>query len=390
MRARPDDLRAARTAIASCCAVGLFAAALLGAGCSVFKPIEDPAPAPLRADWAVRLYELEPLAYFPRELGQPLHLGEGGADPGVVVVPSADRQVRALDAATGETLWALPTQGPNVAQPVVYGDELLIASMDGRLYRVRQRNGRPVWVSDVIGKGAILEAPAVAGDRAFVTTEDNRISAVSLADGAVLWSRDRAHRAQFTIHGQAGATLVGEHVITGFSDGRVVSFAQSDGATFWSRDLAEGKTEFVDVDTTPVVVGGTVVVGAYRVGLFGLDAETGMTSWVVRGEGFGTPAVMQGVLYVPQSRGRVLAVDPAAGEILWALEMAYGTPRTPVPSYKYLLVPVERSLLVVDRGSGRALARYDDMYGFSARPEVAWGTVYAQANSGSLYAFGLY
>ena len=366
--------------------VGLASAA----GCGVFQPIDDAAPEPMRDEWAVQLYELEPLAYFPQERGRPLHIG-GDADAGLVVVPSTDRHVRALDATTGEVIWTLPTQGPNVAAPVEMGDHLLIASMDGRLYRVRKRNGRPVWVSDLIGKGAILEAPAVHGDRAFVTSEDNRLSAVDLAQGDVVWSRDRPHRANFTIHGQAGALVTGQHVITGFSDGRVVAFERSDGATYWSRDLADGKTEFVDVDTTPVMVGDhTVVAGAYKVGLYGLDVETGMTTWVLRGEGFGTPAEMQGVLYVPQASGRLVAVDPVAGSVIWALEMAEGAPRTPAVSYKYVLLPIDRSLVLVDRGSGRALRRYDDMYGFSSTPEIAWGTVYAQANSGHLYALGLY
>ncbi len=55
-----------------------------------------------------------------------------------------------------------------------------------------------------------------------------------------------------------------------------------------------------------------------------------------------------------------------------------------------MVLPVDSAILVLYLGSGRSLLRYYDRHGFSATPEIAWGTMYAQANSGLLYALGLY
>ena len=88
--------------------------------------------------------------------------------------------------------------------------------------------------------------------------------------------------------------------------------------------------------------------------------------------------------------GALLAVDATTGAVQWTLRMGGDSPMRPAVSAKYVLLPVGSAMLLVDRGSGRVIHRYDDRFGFSATPSVAWGTVYAQANSGIMYAFGLY
>ncbi|MCB9729358.1 MAG: PQQ-binding-like beta-propeller repeat protein [Deltaproteobacteria bacterium] len=364
--------------------------ASLGA-CGVIQPIGDLPSQHLQTDWAVQLYELEQFAYRPIEGGRPLWLaGPQTPEGGLLVVPSADRRVRGIDASTGRVLWEMETRGPNVARPVAVGTDVLVGSMDGRLYRLHQRNGGLVWRSELIGRGDLTSEPALGGDRAFVTTTDNRITALSLADGKVLWDRARPHRGEFTITGQAGATVQGDNVITGFSDGQLIAMAASDGATAWSVDLAGERTEFVDVDTTPVVVGDTLVAAGYATGLHGIDASDGTVLWRVPGEAYGTPATLDQVVYVPQADGHIIAVDAADGAVLWRTTVSRGVPRTPAVTRRYVLAPVEKRMLVLDRGTGRVVLAYDDTYGFAATPEVAWGTAYAPGNGGWLYALAVY
>lgn len=373
--------------------LALLLAFALGA-CAAFEPVEAPmvegGPRVLGVDWAAPLYPLEELAFRPSEEGEPLHVaGEPGA-PGVVVVPSRDRRVRGLDDRTGRVLWEVETRGPNRARPVPHGRDVLVGSLDGRLYRLHARSGRPIWQSEPVGRGGIASSPAIGGGLAFVTSSDNRITALSLDDGHRVWDRSRPHRGKFTVTGQAGATVAGDRVVTGFSDGYVAAWALSDGATFWSVDTARGETEFVDADATPLAADGLVVVSGYRSGLFALDLQSGETRWELRGEGYGSAAEMEGVLYVPRAAGTLTAIAAKTGEVLWTARATEGLARTPAASRKYLLLPLDTTLLVLDRGTGRTLLRYDDAYGFTATPEVSWGTVYAQANSGTLYALGLF
>ncbi|HRE91546.1 MAG TPA: PQQ-binding-like beta-propeller repeat protein, partial [Myxococcota bacterium] len=107
-------------------------------------------------------------------------------------VPGKDRKVRGLDAATGRTIWEVGTLGPNASRPLDLGPfgapgELLLASMDGRVHRLSQRNGRRLWTSEAPATAAITATPAVAGSgeggKVFVTSLDNRLTALSLETG---------------------------------------------------------------------------------------------------------------------------------------------------------------------------------------------------------------
>lgn len=379
------------------------------AGCAVFAPMQGPAYPPLVLDWSQSLYDLEPFPYHPREEGRATFLkGEMTPAEGLVVVPSKDRQVRGFEAHTGRELWKATTKGPNVAAPVVVGEDLLVASLDGHVYRLHQRNGRVVWDSGSLGKGALYREPVVADGRVFVTGDDDRVTALSLADGSRLWDRDRpllrSSSVVSRVTGHAGVALSDKKVVTGFSDGRLMAFDVSDGATLWTLDLSGGQTDFVDVDSTPLLTSdGLVIVSSYATGLYGVDVSSGAIAWRMPGRGFGDAVLYEGTLYVSRTRlpeaerkanqrdaASVMAVDAGTGELRWTLSVGETTPTRPAVSAKYLLVPVNSALLVVDRGSGRALRQYDDKYGFSATPHVAWGTVYALANSGIMYAFGLY
>ncbi|MFT7580077.1 MAG: outer membrane protein assembly factor BamB [Myxococcota bacterium] len=359
-------------------------------GCTVFPPLEEPPPERLRLDWATSLYDLESFAYQPEEPAQTLFV-ETDASPsgGLVVVPTKERAVHGIDAANGKTLWTLPTNGPNVARPTAVEDQLLIGSMDGHVYKVYQRNGKPLWKSDSPGQ-AILSAPVVAGDLVFVTSIDNRLTALDLATGARRWERRRPHSAEFTITGQAGAAVSGETVYAGFSDGELTAFSTADGATLWSVDLSGGETEFVDVDTTPIVVGDTVIAGSYKRGLFGISTETGDVKWLVKGEAFLTPAEFEGVLYVPQASGRIVAVEVESGTVRWVSRFDSGFATTPALTTKYVVAPIGNALALLDRGTGRTLVRYDDSRGVSGTPDVAFGTAYVLGNGGTVYAVGIY
>ena len=386
-----------------------MAASVVMTACSVFVPMQGPAYPPLVLDWSHSLYDLEPFAYHPRDEGRAAFVkGPMTPQEGLVVVPSKDRYVRGFEAHTGRLLWEATTLGPNVAGPVVVGDDLLIASLDGHVYRLHQRNGRVVWDSGSLGKGALYADPVVADGRVFITGDDDRLTALSLKDGKRLWERDRpllrTTSVVSRVTGHAGAKVSDGRVYTGFSDGRLMAFDVSDGATLWTLDLSGGATEFVDVDSTPLLTKeGVLVVSAYATGLHGVDAASGKLLWTLPGRGYGESALYEGILYVARTKrpagqtppnqrdaASLMAVTASSGEVKWTLSVGETTPRRPAVSSKYLLVPVNTALLVVDRGSGRALRQYDDKYGFSATPSVAWGTVYALANSGIMYAFGLY
>lgn len=377
----------------------------LGA-CALFPPVGELDARRVTVDWATPLYELEPFAYHPIEEGRPLYVrGAATPDAGLVVVPAKDRRVRGLDAATGRVIWETETRGPIGAQPVDLGpygaaDEMLVASLDGRVYRLSQRNGRELWVSDAPATAGITASPAVSGKaddpkaKVFVTSLDNKLTALSLKDGKKLWQTERPQDQELTVTGQAGCAVAKDLVITGFSDGVLVAFAQDDGVQVWSTDLAGGDKQFVDVDTTPQVVdvpdGHVVVAGSFSRGLFGVGLDDGVVLWKQQGQGFGTPTALDGIVYAPRSDGQLWAIEADGGRVRWVSKFDTGWAGTPVASRKYLFTPVGEGLAVIDRGSGHELARWSDGRGVRATPELAFGTVYVLGNSGLVYGLGVF
>lgn len=392
-----------RASLANCGLVVACTLAVLPA-CTLFPPVERPEPRRLSVEWASRLYELEPLAYHPVDTTEPLFVqSEGTPETGLLVVPGKDRKVRGLDAATGRTIWEVPTLGPNGSRPLDlaphgFPGELLIASMDGRVHRLSQRNGKRVWLSQSPATAAITSTPAVAGSgdgaKVFITSLDNRLTALSLGTGTKLWDYERIHDAELTITGQAGAAVAKDMVLTGFSDGTLVAVSQADGAVVWTTDLKGDQKQFVDVDTTPLVVeledGHVVVAGSFARGLFGVGLDDGVILWNKPGEGFAHSVSLDGVVYASRTDGHLLAIEAAGGKTLWTSTFDTGWAGAPAVSRKYVILPIGEGLTLIDRSSGRQLLRWDDGRGVRGTPEVAHGSVYLVGNSGQAYSLGLY
>ncbi len=387
--------------------VAAIALSVLGAAsCAIFPAVGKLDERRLAIEWATSLYSLEPFAYHPTEEGRPLYVrSKDTPEAGLVVVPSKDRRVRGLDAASGRVVWEVETRGPNGARPVDLGPhgaagEVMVASLDGRVYRLNQRNGREVWASQHPGTAGITASPTIAGRsgdpaaRVFVTSLDDRLTALSFATGAKLWQVDRPQEQELTVTGQAGAAVAKDMVITGFSGGDLIAFAQEDGVTVWTADLAGTDKQFVDVDTTPQVVevseGHVVIAGSFSRGLFGVGLDDGVILWKQAGTGFQTPAVLDGIAYAPRTDGQLWAVEAESGRVRWVTKFDTGWAGTPVASRKYVLVPIGEALSLVDRGSGHEVVRWSDGRGVRATPELAYGSVYVIGNSGVAYGLGVF
>jgi outer membrane protein assembly factor BamB len=80
---------------------------------------------------------------------------------GVAVAGARDRQVHAVDVATGKGLWTFKTKGDVDSSPAIAGGKVYVGSKDRRLYVLDLKTGKPLWEFNA-GK-AITSSPAVAG-----------------------------------------------------------------------------------------------------------------------------------------------------------------------------------------------------------------------------------
>ena len=102
--------------------------------------------------------------------------GIGGmtlSDSGTLYVGAFDRNMYALDAATGRARWDSPFTADNWfwAAPLIIGDRLYAPSLDHSLYILDTATGAPVTGPLMTG-GAIRSEPALVGGRIIIANEE--------------------------------------------------------------------------------------------------------------------------------------------------------------------------------------------------------------------------
>lgn len=89
----------------------------------------------------------------------------------LVIVSSQYKQVDALSLETGERVWRHTLRRRADASPVIAGDDVWIASTDGRLIRLSLKDGtNEKWSFEI--RGAFLAGPAIVGDELIISDDE--------------------------------------------------------------------------------------------------------------------------------------------------------------------------------------------------------------------------
>jgi glucose dehydrogenase len=104
---------------------------------------------------------------------------------GVVYVGSEDKNLYAIDAATGKEKWRFTTGEHVFVSPTVADGVVYVGSEDKNLYAVDVATGKEKWRTS---KGDwVYSAPAVANGVVYVGNEDKRLYAIDAVTGEEKW-----------------------------------------------------------------------------------------------------------------------------------------------------------------------------------------------------------
>lgn len=357
---------------------------------------------PVRLRWSERLTEPGSGSY------QPVEHAVAGLDPvrDRVYVGSSSGSLWALTP-NGSKIWRYDAEGGIEGEPAVDGaaDEVYVGTTQGFVHALRAGDGQARWQKPI--EGAVRNSPVLSEDAVYVNTASDLVVAFARADGEALWRYHRDPPDGFSLTGNAGMVLVDNKLLAAFSDGCLVALDPSDGHVIWERDTAldlpeaaEGATRFLDIDTTPVVLGSSVYVASFAAGFYEValssgsvrardESRTGITAISVS-ERAKSSNGEQGFMVLSSADDGVVCLAMPDRSTLWTHAVPRGAAGVPKIYRDFVLVGENSGgFLALSVGTGQELSRFESGYGFSAEPAISgrWGFVVS--NGGTLFAFSL-
>lgn len=232
----------------------------------------------------------------------------------------------ALDLNTGRQRWTRRIAADVMNAPVVDDEAgaVVFTTMDGTVYSMDQATGRQRWRRRIDA----TSAPSIDGDKIHVTVREGRGDerrersvVLSKASGETEAEYDpvpAAFASRPDTGVQQGWAYEGSRatVVDGRSYQTIGNEVQSrDAATgelLWTRRYADTPPRAASRPASPPAIAGSQLVFGTQSGvLFGLDIDTGMTTWAYDvGEPIVTqPTIAHGWVYASTQRGGVVALE---------------------------------------------------------------------------------
>ncbi|MEO8030864.1 MAG: PQQ-binding-like beta-propeller repeat protein [Gemmatimonadota bacterium] len=241
------------------------------------------------------------------------------------------------DSPTGRSLaglqWRFPTGGSVISSPAVTAGQVFIGSGDGKLYALARETGTLRWSYQA--DSAIASSPAVGHGAVYFTSRSGRIYAVDALTGQLRWFRGTDSIIPFPWGHESGdhfissPVLAGDLIIVGAGDGGLYALGATTGRVIW-RGWTGGR-----VRSSPAVAGDRVYVGSADGSLYCFDLKTGVRRWRFDTEGarltsgdFGfdrrtiqsSPVVSGNTVFVGARDGFLYAVSADEGKLRWRFD----------------------------------------------------------------------
>ncbi|MBV6658478.1 MAG: PQQ-binding-like beta-propeller repeat protein [Devosiaceae bacterium] len=253
-------------------------------------------------------------------------VGTGGVafSGGRVFAATGFGQLFALDAASGQTAWAIDLDTPALSAPTVADGRVFLVTQANTVLALSAEDGTEQWrFRGVPSRAGLLGSgtPAVSGDTVVVPYSSGELVALSASTGEARWADAVVTGARFqALSGLrdlvASPVIASGSVIATGVGGRTISVSLSSGDRQWETNVGSIHT--------PIVAGDVVFMVDLEGRLLALSRTTGQIQWSRQlpggaGEGqekWAGPALADGVLYLASSDGNVLRVSPTSGEVL--------------------------------------------------------------------------
>ncbi len=248
---------------------------------------------------------------WERKLSDGRIVGGASVAGDLLLVPSSDRNLYALDLEDGELAWTFESQHSIWARPLVVGDRAYVAALDHHVYALNAEDGSLIW-SRRLG-GALADQPARLNGLLLTGTFGEALNAIDEESGEVAWTVP-------TDDWVWGNPAIGDGLAY-FGDVSGALYAVDEqGTTVWKNALDGG------VAASPVYAEGRVFFVTEQGTVFARQGETNDPVWEQPLEGrlLADPLIVNDSLLVTAVDGESLltAMDSESGAIRWTFQPA--------------------------------------------------------------------
>jgi len=153
--------------------------------------------------------------------GGAIGAGLGSYGARLLLIPSEDRVLYAVDILTAEVKWTFPSGSPIAQEPLVANDEIFVVNKAGELSSIDANNGTPKWTTHTEG-GRLL---SVGAKKVYLENNNGDAFIVNRENGQMLVSpRESLERAGLNVRAfDLGVTnRVNDRLYLGTSSGMLV------------------------------------------------------------------------------------------------------------------------------------------------------------------------
>ena len=273
-------------------------------------------------------------------------MGEAGGRRVLVFVdqaPVSGTSIVGVDLRTLREIWRTPLRRTSRSGVTVADSSAYVADDGGNVYALDLATGALRWSASTIGE--VLTPPAVADGLVVVVSRDvkdqrSELVALDEATGRPAWP---AFSAPVSGSTGSGAAVADGRVVAGFSDRVVRELSARDGTPQWG---ALGLSLFSPANL-PALTSRRVYIADVGAGLYALDAATGARLWdyqlndlVVRS----SPVISGGSVLLGLNDGRLVAIDAASGDLVW---------QSPPSQGLIGAIALSRALVIAVKGGSR-------------------------------------
>lgn len=199
-------------------------------------------------------------------------------------------------------------------------NRVFIGTEDGKLMALNAESGELDW--EVSLNGEVLAPPAMDEGILVVNTGAGTLFGLDITTGETLWETE-TDVPPLTLRGISAPAAGNGGALVGTPTGKLQVNIINSGLMAWEAAITApaGATELeriVDVDTSPVIVGGTIYVVSYNGTLASVEMRSGRVVWKREYGAYRNISVQGNKLFVVDNNAYVYALDRRNGVELWS------------------------------------------------------------------------